>query len=102
MNNLVPPKPRQPIQVDAAEFIALRTIVMDLATTLAKQNEASGRGPAQDWINRLSASCQEAILSADIAASDGRDTEGLRREAVEHVNRILGRINFSGNRDNAN
>jgi hypothetical protein len=102
MSDLVPPKPRQPLQVDAAEFIALRTIVMSLVATMASQHEALGGGTAQGWINRIAASCQEDILAASIIASDGRDLEGLRREAMEHVNHILGGVRFPGDRDNSN
>ena len=94
-----PPPPRKPPQVDAAEFIALRAIVMGLVATIAGLREASGRGPTQDWINHLSACCQESLLAVDI---EGGDTERMRREAVEHVNHILGGIAFSANRDNAN
>jgi hypothetical protein len=89
---VTPPPPRKPPQVDAAEFIALRAIVMGLVATIAGLREASGRGPVQDWINHLSACCQESC----------GDTERMRREAVEHVNHILGGIAFPANRDNAN
>jgi hypothetical protein len=44
MHNLVPPKPPQPPQVNAAEFLALRTIVMGLvATILARAGPIDGR-----------------------------------------------------------
>jgi hypothetical protein len=99
MSDLVPPKPRQPPRIDAAEFIALRTIVMSLVATIAGQHESSGRGTAQGWINHIAAGCQEALLAADIEASD---PERIRREAVEHVNHILGGVRFPGDRDNSN
>jgi hypothetical protein len=99
MSDLVPPKPRQPPRIDAAEFIALRTIVMSLVATIAGQHESSGRGTAQGWINHIAAGCQEALLAADFEASD---PERIRREAVEHVNHILGGVPFPGDRGNSN
>lgn len=92
---LVPPyRPPPPITVDAAEFMALRTIVMALVAELAGRHEASGRGTPQSWINYLAVCCQEAILDSKMTASDGRDLEGMRRRALEHVNHILGGVRF--------
>jgi hypothetical protein len=99
MSSIIPPPPRQPPRVDAAEFIALRTIVMSLVAIMADQHEASGLGTAQGWINHIAAGCQEWLLAADIEASD---PERIRREAVEHVNHILGGVRFPGDRDNSN
>jgi hypothetical protein len=100
MSHFVPPPRRRPPQVDAAEFLALRTIVMSLVATIASLREASGSGTAQDWINHISACCQEALLAADVG--DGGDPERLRREAMEHINHILGGVGFPTDRDNSN
>jgi hypothetical protein len=87
-----PPPPRPPPPtINPAEFIALRTIVMSLVATMANQYEESGAGIAQEWINHIAAHCQEAILAADISINGG-DAERMRREAMEHVNHILGGI----------
>jgi hypothetical protein len=84
-----PPSRPPPPTINAAEFIALRTIVMKLVATMASQYEESGAGIAQDWINHVAACCQESILAADIS---GGNPERMRREAMEHVNHILGGI----------
>jgi hypothetical protein len=97
----LPPPPRPPT-INAAEFIALRTIVMSLVATMASQYEESGAGIAQEWINHIAARCQEAILAADISISRGGDIERMRREAIEHVNHILGGVRFPIERDDCN
>jgi hypothetical protein len=70
---------------------------MSLVATMAGQYEESGAGIAQDWINYISACCQEAILTADIS---GGNPERMRREAMEHVNHILGGVRFPIKRGN--
>jgi hypothetical protein len=97
-----PPRPRPPPTINPAEFIALRIIVMSLVADTACHYEASGAGPAQNWINHIAVCCQEALLAADISVSDGHDLERMRREAMEHVNHILGGVRFPIDRDNAN
>jgi hypothetical protein len=94
----LPPKPPPPT-INPAEFIALRTIVMSLVATMACHHEESGAGIAQDWINHIAACCQEAILAADIS---GGNPERMRREAMEHVNHILGGVCFPVERGNHN
>jgi mannose/fructose-specific phosphotransferase system component IIA len=64
---------------------------MSLVATMASQYEESGAGIAQDWINRVAVCCQEAILAADIS---GGSPERMKREAMEHVNHILGGVRF--------
>jgi hypothetical protein len=77
--------------INPAEFIALRTIVMSLVATMAGRHEESGAGFAQDWINHIAACCQESILAANIS---GGNPERMKREAMEHVNHILGGVRF--------
>jgi hypothetical protein len=97
----LPPRPPPPT-INPAEFIALRTIVMSLAATMANQYEESGAGIAQEWINHIAARCQEAILAGDISISDGSNPERMRREAMEHVNHILGGVRFPLERGDQN
>lgn len=96
------PLPPKPPTINAAEFIALRTIVMGLVATMASQYEESGAGIAQEWINHFSARCQEAILAGDISISDGSNPERMRREAMEHINHILGGVRFPIKRGDQN
>ena len=98
----LPPRPRPPLTIDPAEFIAVRVIVMKVVADMAGHFEASGAGRAQDWINDIGISCQKAILAADISVWDSRELERMRREAVEQVNNILGSIHFTRNRNDAN
>ncbi len=94
-----PPRPRPPQTINPAELIALRIIVMSLVADRASHYEASGAGPAQNWINHIAVCCQEVILTADISVSD---LEGMRREAMVHVNHILGGVRFPTDLDNTN
>lgn len=78
-----------PSTVNPAEFIALRVIIMALVAEAAGRHEASDAGSARDWINQISVRCQESILAAEIS---GESAERPRREAMDHVNLILGGI----------
>jgi hypothetical protein len=90
---IAPPPNPQKIEVDAAEFLALRVIVMACATHLACEAEKSTGVAAQSWINDLSALCQESILASNIGEGDDRERgKRLASRAVEHINRILGGI----------
>jgi hypothetical protein len=88
MSFFEPPPPPRPPPVNPAEFIALRTIVMALVAELALEHEASGASSAQDWINHIAVRCQESLLAANIVSDD---PERVRREAMEQVNKILGK-----------
>ena len=99
--NIIPPRPPPPT-ISPAEFIALRAIVMSLVAATASHYQASVGEPAQDFINFIAASSQEAILGADISGGDAGDLERMRREAADLVNHILGGIHPPIDRDNRN
>jgi hypothetical protein len=100
VNFELPPRRPPPPQVDAAEFLALRTIVMYLILDMGANREASGTGAGQRWINYVAVRCQEALLSADVEGDDS--AERIRRKAMEHVNHILGSIKFPNVRGDTN
>jgi hypothetical protein len=93
--NLPPPSPvQQTLTIDAAEFVALRTIVMVILSLSATQEERSGGQQAQKWINSISEVAIGAIRTSSITDDSGRELERLKARAADHVNRILGGIKF--------
>lgn len=88
-----PPKSPKPITVNPAEFLALRAIVLALVHEIARTQERSGGGNAQDWTKELSVVCQDVIIGTEINVED-RDPEEIRREAKGEVNNILGGLRF--------
>jgi hypothetical protein len=76
-----------PVMIDAAEFAALSVVVRAIVATMANQLDQSNVGAGQRWINAVSAACQQAILTADIAGTG--DVEAFKGKTLEHVNRIL-------------
>jgi hypothetical protein len=62
---LPPPKKEYP-QVDAAEFSALRIIVMTLIGLEAYKQEELGHGSAQSFINLIGELSSESVIGADI------------------------------------
>ncbi|MGP0089021.1 MAG: hypothetical protein ACLPKB_03530 [Xanthobacteraceae bacterium] len=74
------------------ELLALRVIVMHLVAVRANEYEKSGSGPGQSWINHIAANCSEDILAADISGLTADETQKMRQDAVQHVNKILGGI----------
>ncbi|MEJ0093613.1 MAG: hypothetical protein WDN46_09285 [Methylocella sp.] len=91
--SLAPPHPMA-ITIDVTEFIALRTIVMALATIMAVELEQAGGATAQSWINGIAEICADAILESEMTVPDGRNVESMRRRAIDHLNAILGGIRF--------
>ena len=90
---LSPSKPPQPIAASPSEFLALRAIVLALVHEIARAQERSGGGDAQNWTNELSAMCQDVITGTEIDVED-RDPEEIRREAKGEVNNILRGLRF--------
>jgi hypothetical protein len=89
------------LSIDPSEFLALRVVVGVLIGMLAKKDEPSTGQPAQQFVNSLSELCQEALLTATF--SDVRlDADKLRRDAIEHVNKIVGTVRFDDNRTGSN
>ena len=88
-----PPKLPKPITVNPAELLALRAIVLALVHEIARAQERSGGGNAQDWTNELSAVCQDVITGTEINVED-RDPEEVRREAKGEINNILRGLRF--------
>lgn len=94
------PQPRQPqANIDPAEFVALRVIVVALVAIEANRFEAAGNGPAQNLLNELSTICQNSIIEG---SGGNPDLERVRASALEYVNRILGSISFPWDIDHAN
>jgi hypothetical protein len=92
--SVTPPPPVQTIVADPAEVLALRVVVGILIAHLAARNRDTSEG-AQGLVNNLSATCQEALLSATIFPSGRASVEQLRRDAIDHVNRIVGTAQFN-------
>jgi hypothetical protein len=95
------PRPKSPsLSIDTAEFIALRVVVGILIGVLGKKEEVLTGQPAGQFLNSLSALCQEALLNATF---DGPlDADKLRRDAIEHVNKIVGTVRFDDDRTGSN
>jgi hypothetical protein len=89
-----PPMPPSTLTVDAAEFLALRTIVMAMVAHAADQAEKSGGPQAQRWINNMAEKAAEAIKAASVRDDNGRELEGLKLRAADQVTKILAGINF--------
>jgi hypothetical protein len=80
-----------PIVIDPAEFIALQTIVMTIIGMMAAQSKQLGGIPEQTLIDTMAIACTDAIRNAQI---DLPDSERIRRDAMDHVNHMLGGIRF--------
>jgi hypothetical protein len=95
----IPPySPSRAITINAAEFTALRTIVMALVADIA----VTQGGNAQDWINKLSVRCQAAILASEVTIGNDRQAgKRLKSEVLKHINNILGGIRIPRNSDDA-
>jgi hypothetical protein len=92
--HFVPPPPPQTLTVDAAEFVALRTIVMVTLSFLADRAEKDGGPQAQRWINSVGEVAAEAVKGASIQDDNERELDGLKKRAADHVNSILAGIKF--------
>jgi len=89
------PPLKQPIGDPAvdAELLALRTLVLYLTRERAVQQP-----DPQAFVNDMAATCADAILGADVAASPAA-ADRLRRDAAERVGAILAGVRFpSGER----
>src|SRR5579863_8884315 len=94
-------QPPKSVVADPAEVLALRVVVGVLVAVIAKRNESTGE-PAHSFINDLAAICQQALASARIVVEEGQDMETVRRDAIEHVNSIVGIVQFDDGRSAAN
>ena len=102
--NFIPPvkiQPKQP-QTSVAEFIALKTLVMALAADRAVEYEATGRGAAQDYINALSAICQESIAKSQLTGLSSGQVDTIRAAALSNINNILSGVMVPKARDKSN
>ena len=101
--DFIPPyRPPSQASINPAEFIALRTIVMSMVCVTAAEFERASGQSAQSFINNLAITSAEAISKADIITPDGRNMEGIRSKALDHVNNILGGIRFPREGDKTN
>ena len=94
-------QPPKSVVADPAEVLALRVVVGVLVAVIAKRNESTGE-PAYSFINDLAAICQQALASAQIVVEEGQNMETVRRDAIEHVNSIVGIVQFDDSRPAAN
>jgi hypothetical protein len=86
-------EPAAKLTIDPAEVIALRTILMVLAGTLASEHELRGLGSARTWIGHLVGSCREAVLRAPFPGV-GCHTERIRREILDSLDLTFESIDF--------
>ena len=84
----------QKTTVEAEEVIALKTIVMVLAGTLASEHEIHGLGSAESWINSFAASCREAVSRAAFPGRDAKEIERIRRHILNSINLTFSSIDF--------
>jgi hypothetical protein len=82
--------------IDAAEFIALRTLVTAILSGMAWQIEQAKSGDGQTWINEVSAVCQDALLNSDIGV--GSRSDDLRRDSLEQLNDMLKSVSIPSER----
>ena len=90
--HFVPPPPPPTLTIDAAEFVALRTIVMVLLSVVADRTEKAGGPQAQRWINNIAEVAAEAIKKSSVTDDSGRELDGLKGRAADYVNKILAGI----------
>ena len=98
--NVNPTSQVPPFTIDAAEFIALRTLVTAILSGMAWQIEQGKSAAGQTWINEVSAVCQDAVLSSDIGV--GSRSDDLRRDALEHLNDMLKSVSIPSERISPN
>lgn len=92
----VPPPKVNRITIDAAEFTALKLIVMACVAHLANDTQASTGVPGQNWVNGLSVALQEAVLSSDILPGEDQQTaDRFSAKVLKQINNILGAIRLS-------
>jgi hypothetical protein len=74
---------------NAAELVALKTVVRVMATVLAKGQEQVGGLSAQSYIRALEECCLDALTNADAQRSDDLGAHAFRLAAIKEVNAIL-------------
>jgi hypothetical protein len=100
ISRFIPPPRKTEITVDAAEFTALRVIVMAVVADEANRNSASTGTDAQLWINDLSVRCQESILRAPFTGIEDREAgERFKTKVLEKINSILAGVLIAGDRN---
>ena len=85
-----------PFTIDAAEFIALRTLVTAILSGMSWQIEQTRSGAGQTWINEVSAVCQDALLNCDIGV--GSRSDDLRRDSMNYLNEMLKSVSIPSER----
>lgn len=94
--NVNPTSQAPPFTIDAAEFIALRTLVTAILSGMAWQIDQTKSGAGQTWINEVSAVCQDALLNCDIGV--GSRSDDLRRDSMDHLNDMLKSVSIPSER----
>jgi hypothetical protein len=74
---------------NAAELVALKTVVRVMATVLAKGHEQVGGLSAQSYIRALEECCLDALTNGDVQRSDDLGAHAFRLAAIKEVNAIL-------------
>lgn len=85
-----PPK----IEIDAAEYMALKTIVMILASLSAAKYEEQTGHQAQEWINNVATQAAGAISTSTTENISKEREDRLKERAISAINHILGGIKF--------
>ena len=92
-----PPPPNPPLTINPAELVALATLVKAMIGLMAVRIEQSEPGGGQAWINNLSALSQDVILNGNIDLGP-YDVDVFKREAMEHVNKMLKSVTLPNDR----
>ena len=90
----VPPPKRETIASNDIEALAIKTIVVSLVALIAKEQELRGCLPAQAWINTLAEVVAEAVAGSEYKRSDGKPSEGIKKQVIENAMAILAGIKF--------
>lgn len=89
LDSFMLPPDRVESNANAAELVALKTVVRVMATVLAKAQEQVGGLSAQSYIRALEEVCLDALTNEDVQRSDDLGAHALRLAAIKEVNAIL-------------
>ena len=84
---------------NAAEIVALKTVVRVMAAVLAKGHEQVGGLSAQSYIRALEEFCLDALTNEDVQRSDDLGAHAFRLAAIKEVNAILNGTDLARNTD---
>jgi hypothetical protein len=99
----VPPyRPKDPSpEIDRAEIVALRMLVMALIAASANEYERSGGGMAKVRMDAIADAARQAINMATVTG-DADAFDRLRRRVIDHINTMFDAIRPPGVGNDAN